>query len=943
MKRLMFLLLLATTNQASAVGDDFMGLSSIQFADDFQHHSGNSPLDIWNTTVPPASNFIHIINYPPAYSQALAMDITAYVALLREPLTSPSNYWAYTAFYTGSFTCNNYAPILLNATGVTLATLNPGAGRTCYSGLYEIVVSGGTASLYYNGSLYASAAIAESPSNIKLDLANAAERYDDIHTTTGIVGMASQFTEADNDIQVSYAPYIKYAYPSSTYSVDVVSLSNGQVHNTTTVTNYSGFVVWDRQSTLGYSYDVYRARLLKDGIQEAYHDFFYVPSAIYGTINFTSDTYMQGDSMNFTYELFTPAFATYEYRAVLTTTSGTVEQTVMLSSDLTGSSSFDSSGLSQGTYYGLLQRKCVAGCIDWELLSYDIAGLDEGFNVHGYTYDAMNGTVLGNVSVNISQSDGTWFNTTSNATTGYYNLSGLLTISTTFNASIANFTMDDFTVTPTFPGTKVVDLYLWPTNLTHSNTTIQGLTQSYPYHQVVASASVYVYNATDTLTATSNSWGYYRIDTNDSTYSVNATKSGYRDSSVYSVTPALNEWKVQNIILYPLYDITIRAKDSVTSAYISSFSTEINGVLYQTTNGSVTVQLEYGTYTISTSATGYSGSTGSINVEADATETILLTPFSTTTSSNTVVKILPHDVKFIVQDVFGHTYSGITVTVQGYNTTVGSWGILSSLLGMDFNTTPINSEVMTGITGADGAVVFKMSEVIYYHVTTTGTTPIISSWLYPKDDLYYLVVSATDTTWNDFSTPMSTGIVTNVTKATINASSAWINVSYNDSLSQTTSLIVYVNQSNSTTGNLNQTMIQSWTCPSGCNSTNHSFTISPYDGQSYIVNIRFVHSTYGTNVKSYAVVFPKTVSATGIPQIAFLMAAILIMVFVGAVFTYSTSEIGLIVVCGVGWIFWLIGWFNASDPSKIGIGLTLATFVAIIAYMAKQSEKGRYT
>lgn len=275
-----------------------------------------------------------------------------------------------------------------------------------------------------------------------------------------------------------------------------------------------------------------------------------------------------------------------------------------------------------------------------------------------------------------------------------------------------------------------------------------------------------------------------------------------------------------------------------------------------------------------------------------------------------------HYVKFIVWGPAGY-YEGVTITVYE------------------------NSDVTalyTAVTGNDGAVTFIMDRQQEYRVTAIDATQGIdrSMTIYPKDEKYLFFIASTDS-WTEHEELQSDIINIEVSTEEINSTHTYINVSYTDSMSETTSWTLYLNQSNISTPHTQNTLqstsdtTSTWT---------HSFIVDEYKGESYWLNIKGVHSTYGVIDEQYSVMFEEEIGFSGIPQKAWLYIAILIMMFTGGMFGASSASQGSMIVCIEGWIFWAFGWFSTIDNGGIiAVGLGAATVISILSNINQYSKK----
>jgi hypothetical protein len=755
---------------------------------------------------------------------------------------------------------------------------------------------------------------------------------DDVTTTGYTTGISTEstlhtVTEINlNPTNISYGikSYPAASYQASEYKIDIkrsiegvyVDVQDEIVKGLGNTTPYYGFSNWNRSADLtgdDLDYGLYMVYLTDDGTSVDTDYFFLAPPGDSSSISFSNSEIPIGTTDTITYSIDAADFGTYNYHVRIYSTTEQIQATQV--TETSSTVSWDTTGESTGLHYAVLSRTDKTSGAYSELI-YDIATLSEDIVLRGHIYDAQNETVLDNVSVNFSQAS-TWYNTTSDVT-GYYELSGLVAnVETNVNASLENYTHENFTFTPLSAEIYTVDLYLINNTPTYDNTTIGGLTYDYPLHQAVTNSTVNIYNATWSDSTTSSSiTGFYLFEelTNGS-YDVNATKTDYQDSDEYPVDTNNGSWETQNILLYGIYDLTIRAQDATTEGYLSSFSVDYGGIISSTTNGTLTYSgLTYGLYTFSVSATGYYSSSEDILVDSTKTETIEL---SQTTSPYYDPS---HYVKFTVQSIWGTKYSGVDVSVYE---------------GSDTSTTN------TGVTGSDGSVAFEMDEDVQYRLTFINTTAGISETrtLYPVDDHYYIIVSTIDDGWDTYPTPISDAIDFTLTKSIINSTHAYINVSYNDSLAETTDLKVYLNQTNES-DYFNQTNLDTW-APGATSSGNHSFIVSDYSGESYIVHLVVEHTTYGEIDSTYSVSFKDDISSKfpGIPPSVFLYVSIFLLLFFGGIFVSTNVEKGMLLVCILFFVLYGLGGFS-SLPSNVQNSMLAGGILGFILSIIANLNKG---
>lgn len=757
--------------------------------------------------------------------------------------------------------------------------------------------------------------------------------FDDVTSDGDIVGFGSEstthtVTEAhgdDTNISFGINTFPLAEFTASEYEVDIkrsstsgyTDLVSEIVKDAGNTTPTDGFSNWNRSINLTEGdtvYGLYMVYLLQDDVSVGTDYFFFAPPGDSSTIAFSSPTIPIGSMETITYAIDGPDFGTYNYYIKVFSTTEEIQSTTV--TDSSGTVTWDTEDVDGGMYYAVISRTHKTSGAYSEL-NYDIATLTENIVIRGYVYDAQTETGLNNTNINFSQG-ATWYNTTSNAT-GYYELEEIVVdVELNVNASLVNYTHENFSFTPLAAQVYNVDLYLINNTPTYGNTTILGITYDYPMHQAVPNATVNIYNATWSDTTTSSSvTGFYLFDelTNGS-YSVNATKTDYQDSADYAVDTNNGSFETQNILMYGIYDLTIRAQDATTLGYLSTFSVTYNDVVYTISNGSITFpNLTYGLYSVSVSATGYYANSESVLVDEDTIETIQLTPSDS-------VYYTPHYVKFTVQNIWGTKYPGVSTSV--YETS-------------DTSTT------YTGTTGSDGSVTFKLSETTQYRITFINATAGISETrtLYPADTHYYIIISSTLGSWDTYTVPISDAIVFSITKSEINSSTSYINISYNDSLAETTDLIVYLNQSNES-DYINQTNLDTWAAGANSSGT-YSFIVSPYVGQSYLVHLYTTHTTYGVIDSTYSVSFKDDISSKfpAIPPSVWLYSSVFMLLFMGGIFVHSNVERGMLLVCILFFMLYGLGAFSSlpdSIENNMLAGGIVGFIISVIANLNKSNR-----
>lgn len=219
-------------------------------------------------------------------------------------------------------------------------------------------------------------------------------------------------------------------------------------------------------------------------------------------------------------------------------------------------------------------------------------------------------------------------------------------------------------------------------------------------------------------------------------------------------------------------------------------------------------------------------------------------------------KYAPNLVRFTVKYWNGTPIKGVNVTAQGFESTAGNGTfasaatILGTLFGFDFVTTPIQSQLMSGTTGDDGAIAFWMIENVNYHITFTlnGVELVSPVNIYPKEYEYPITVSEAavpnaniDTNWS-------------VSSGSVNNSYSYITVTYTDKNFQTSSaLVTFSKVINSSYSSLNYSKSFS-----GSAAANFSVTYNPitHKGDQYYVTLHTENNVFGVRNVTNLITIP---------------------------------------------------------------------------------------
>lgn len=951
------------------------------FEDTFQYYPGGIATSNWQFTTG-ASGSGGITTYGATYSRVLYIatnnvGCSGSSESVKALTGTASNYWSYNVrSYSGSsasgsgFTVYFYNQAGTNIWGGTMSSAQfASCTNTC--GLWELSVTGGQVYARLDGvdKGILGGTISETPYYIGYSVSVSGTGcgsygytayIDDVTTSGYISGLGTEstshiLTESNsNTTDVSYSintfPFADYTNSSYRNVIQKytgttqINIINTTIKNATQTGIYSGFTTYNRKgqlTSMDTNYGLYFSYTQKNNVTVASDYFFLQPPGAANSV--TADTTaVIGQQETVSYSIGAPDFSGSTYSINIYSLSALVKTSSVTSTP--GTVSWDTTGNSAGLYFITLSKTTSGIQTD---IAYTTITLSSTLLIRGKVYDAQNATVISSANLNFLQG-ATWYNTTT-AADGSYNLSGLfVNVLINVNASKTGYKHDNFTFTPLSPQIYTLNLYMISNGLNCSvaastKTCIVGMTEDYPYHQAILGATVNLGNGSYYANTTSNSTtGFYifnNLSDDNLTYTVNATKANYKDSSNYNITTLNQTFKSQIIIMNAAYTLTIMAQDSTNTNTILNFVALFNGTSYNTSTGQVIITgISYGSYATIVSTSGYLSSSLNVLVDSTKIQVFLLAPILPGQSS-TIFKTLPHDVTFIVQDLSFNKKPSVYVTAQGFNTTVGNFGWLASLLGIDFNAIPINNVSMNGTTGTDGSVDFKMDGSIYYELTFRGGGIANQTWSgYPTAYSYIIIVPTilygifTNNT-NEFDT-IHTTVATSVT----NASSAKIFVNYSDVLNQTSGLKIYLNQSIAGDPN-NQTNLQ--TLNGSTNATyNGTFTVSGYAGQSYIVTFTTNHATLGTVSRSYGVAFPAASPLSYFDPISSLMMLFGLILFFAGFWGQTSTEQGSAVIVGLVWLLSGMGLFvNINLGLSFYLGLTLATVIAILMNINARARK----
>jgi len=517
-------------------------------------------------------------------------------------------------------------------------------------------------------------------------------RHWDAPETSGLYNESDTRVEEHN-FTVSYM--VPYVGTDACDEIRIKHFTTGEVVNTTPISDRYGTIYYNFTEMLFHQnkeddkYGYYFVELMREGSVIARDYFYFTWNALdklSGTISWEKDSYASGSVAKVHVNLTDPDFTTYLYKGCVYDVYGNVKEEWTVSS-ADEWHEVDLNGYDAGMYYAILKIRNKNTGFEWEE-AWDTTSVSEEVRIEGVSYDAKSETVLGGVYVNAIQNYED-HETTTDATTGAYNISGLTAdMEIQMNASKVNYTHNNFSFTPLQNGLYEINLFLLP-DVSHINVTapaIVGLTQLYPFHQNISYATVNIWNETWNASTTTNNMGYFAFENlSPGIYYLNATREGYKPSETYEVNLTSGEIEYVYPLLYGLYNLTVRARDASTHATIFNFKAILNDgeQTKETTSGSLNFTgVEYGIHKVEVGADGYYSAIEYVYVYGDIEKVIYLAPLETAGEQGVGISYPPHQVEFACVDMFGNPLANVYVEATPISTTTGAWNWLLNLFGI---------------------------------------------------------------------------------------------------------------------------------------------------------------------------------------------------------------------------------------------------------------------
>lgn len=329
-------------------------------------------------------------------------------------------------------------------------------------------------------------------------------------------------------------------------------------------------------------------------------------------------------------------------------------------------------------------------------------------------------------------------------------------------------------------------------------------------------------------------------------------------------------------------------------------------------------------------ALGLTNTTYYITVSADGYDTT--SPSAVTVTNNNVsvfdismqkeqTYFQPHYVKFIVTDTLLHARYYATINVYIGDNTIS----IASLQ-----------------TGDDGSATINLDEDTTYRIETSYLTYKQIDKLMPSESMYYIIIDG-----DAVNTPanMYDYVNVSVTNSAINATAAYINVTYtdlNETMTNSVNVTLGQHDTNGTFVPITIITFNETDVTTNQGNVTASFIVTNYKGQSYTERIIIDHDALGVITKWHVDTFNGSSLPFGGKIFAYF--GIFILFIVAMQFGRADHATGAILLCGMFWFLYFVDVFEGfgeAVTTTMFSGGSLATIYAIMVYInEKRREEG---
>ncbi|MHA1883152.1 MAG: carboxypeptidase regulatory-like domain-containing protein, partial [Candidatus Thorarchaeota archaeon] len=563
--------------------------------------------------------------------------------------------------------------------GAMILYFSDGNSITCSGmGLCEFYLTEDNVVSYRNGEKYSEVTITHGSEITRIRFVTSRTGtslglYDVFTQTPFAIDVPHDISSVYSDFEIACIVSHTKQYPieNHTYELVIKHAGSGEIVNITNITSAYLRVKYDLSS---FTFDTYIVELRRDGGVMNANWFVYYDALSASSVNVERDVYTPLETAKITYSIDSPDFSNHQYFLVIESVNGeeVFRQPLTKAS---GEIAVSLEDYEPKLYIASLKRSSSSEV----LLAYDTFQVSEGVFVRGKTYDARSEQILPSVFVSYCQEYTGCKNTTSDATDASYQIEDLaVDYEVHVGASKANYTHNNFSFTPLQSRLYEINLFLLP-DVSHINVTppaIVGLTQSYPFHQNVSYATVNIWNETWSANTTTNSMGYFAFENlTPGTYYLNATREKFKSSETYEVNLSSGEIEYVYILMWEIYNLTIRARDAGTHSTIFEFRAILNDGEQEkeTTTGKLNFSVEYGIHKVEVGADNYYSAVEYVYVCEDTEKIFYLTPLEGEMEQGVGISYPPHQVEFVCVDLFGNPLTNVYVEATPISTTTGSW------------------------------------------------------------------------------------------------------------------------------------------------------------------------------------------------------------------------------------------------------------------------------
>jgi PKD repeat protein len=293
----------------------------------------------------------------------------------------------------------------------------------------------------------------------------------------------------------------------------------------------------------------------------------------------------------------------------------------------------------------------------------------------------------------------------------------------------------------------------------------------------------------------------------------------------------------------------------------------------------------------------------------------------------------PHRVEMTFQDKYSKPIIGATIIVTPLETTMGGWDWLYSLLGIDYEEVPLDTQVMTGTTDSEGSISFLMMEQIRYSVAISKPADGVSyTWyIYPKDEEYIFVTSTA-------AAPTPTPIMSSVIDWELEA--AYTNDTYADlSFVWNDTGTLPVDYIQWTVTNSDGELVNT-TLPMDGSNTSASYGVAlNKDDETYTYGFKAYHPTYGWVNQTKVIVSHKEVDL-GLPDNWKAFASFGLICLVGLMFSRKSWKVGMFATSAFAIVLTQIGILRVNSSYEVTMLIATGFLILSVFVLIRGSGDG---